>query len=53
MMATDIQIQINNTESELFTIHPLKKPDFVFTLPKYVRRGDFSNNDLDNEVNSD
>lgn len=55
-MATDIQIQIQNNQNsdqKLVTIHPLSELKFKFTLPKYVMKGDFTNTNLDKEVDSD
>lgn len=55
-MATDIQIQIQNnqnSEQKLVTIHPLSELKFKFTLPKQVLKGDFTNTNLDKEVDSD
>lgn len=33
-MATDIQIQVTNTEENITTTHPANMPKFNFCLPK-------------------
>jgi len=53
VMCTDIQIQVNNTEQDIVTIHPMKTPSFKFSLPKFVLDGNFTKNNLDEDINSD
>lgn len=53
IMASDIQIQYINSEKNIITIHPLIMPKFEFTFPNFVINGNFTMEQLDEDVKSD